>query len=96
MKVEEKKLKKDLEEMYRWTFKESRKRLLQYGTDEEKTDEQEKYENEIYLAGKYEGMNEAVHAIMLELYGGKYCYDIWQSVMEEAEREDEIKEKARS
>lgn len=95
MKVNEEKLKKDLEEMYRYTFKESRKRHLQFDT-EEKTEEQEEYENEIYLAGKYSGENEAVHAIMLELYGGEYCYELWMSLLAECDREDEQRAKKRA
>lgn len=96
MKVDEKKLKQDLEELYRWTWKEGKKRLEQIDVDEEKTDEQEEYENEIYLAGKYHGMNEAISTIMLEMYGGKYCYELWQSMIEEIYKEDIQKEKSRA
>lgn len=77
MNCTEDKLKNDLVELYTYYFKRSAQ--MSRGDSQNA--------NHAYEVGKNDGAVEALGAIMLQVFGGKMLYEIWQKTMEWANKE---------
>ena len=78
MKCTEEKLMNDLVETYSYHFK----RAVELGRGDSKNAQH------AYELGKEDGAVEALGTIMLQVFGGKVFYEIWQKTMKWANEED--------
>lgn len=73
MKIKEDELKNTLIEVYSYHFKQA---VDNDGLRDSKNPE------DAYQIGKHDGAVEAMEAIMLQVFGGKQLFEIWQKTME--------------
>lgn len=72
MKITEEKLKDDLIQIYTYHFKQA--------VDKDELRDSKNPE-EAYEIGKHDGAVEAIEAVMLQVFGGKQLFEIWQKTM---------------